>query len=81
MAAISEGVVVITGVWARINHPVLFLIAPAGFILLDDLVVTSDMEWSEKIIRFYYQLVQQRKYLFRPKFARIKKHYLLTDGR
>ncbi len=34
IASISEDVVVITGVWACINHPVLFLIALAGFILL-----------------------------------------------
>lgn len=33
-ASISEDVVVITGVWACINHPVLFLIALAGFIVL-----------------------------------------------
>jgi Domain of unknown function (DUF4126) len=34
IASISEDVVVIIGVWASINHPVLFLIALAGFILL-----------------------------------------------
>jgi hypothetical protein len=34
IASISEDVVVITGVWACINHPVLFLIALAGFVLL-----------------------------------------------
>jgi hypothetical protein len=34
LASISEDVVVITGVWACINHPILFLIALAGFILL-----------------------------------------------
>ena len=34
IASISEDVVVITGVWACINHPVLFLTALAGFILL-----------------------------------------------
>jgi hypothetical protein len=34
IASISEDVVVITGVWACINHPVLFLIALAGIILL-----------------------------------------------
>jgi len=34
IASISEDVVVITGVWACINHPKLFLIALAGFILL-----------------------------------------------
>ncbi|MDI1229659.1 MAG: DUF4126 domain-containing protein [Methylobacter sp.] len=33
-ASISEDVVVITGVWACINHPVLFLIALGLFILL-----------------------------------------------
>jgi hypothetical protein len=33
-ASVSEDVIVITGVWACINHPVLFLIALAGFILL-----------------------------------------------
>ncbi len=33
-ASISEDVVVITGVWACINHPLLFLIALALFILL-----------------------------------------------
>jgi len=33
-ASISEDVVVILGVWASINHPVLFLIALALFILL-----------------------------------------------
>ncbi|MBL6986460.1 MAG: DUF4126 domain-containing protein [Methylobacter sp.] len=33
-ASIGEDVVVITGVWASINHPILFLIALAGFILL-----------------------------------------------
>lgn len=34
IASVSEDVVVITGVWACINHPILFLIALAGFILL-----------------------------------------------
>jgi hypothetical protein len=34
IASISEDVVVITGVWACINHPALFLIALAGFIVL-----------------------------------------------
>ena len=34
IASISEDVVVITGVWACINHPILFLIALAGFIVL-----------------------------------------------
>ncbi|HEY8097508.1 MAG TPA: DUF4126 domain-containing protein [Methylobacter sp.] len=34
IASISEDIIVITGVWACINHPVLFLIALAGFIVL-----------------------------------------------
>ncbi|MCK9396595.1 MAG: DUF4126 domain-containing protein [Methylobacter sp.] len=34
IASVSEDVAVIAGVWACINHPVLFLIALAGFILL-----------------------------------------------
>ncbi|WP_036304947.1 DUF4126 domain-containing protein [Methylobacter tundripaludum] len=34
IASIGEDVVVITGVWACINHPILFLIALAGFIVL-----------------------------------------------
>jgi len=34
IASISEDVIVITGVWACINHPVLFLIALAGFVVL-----------------------------------------------
>ncbi len=34
IASIGEDVVVITGVWACINHPIVFLIALAGFILL-----------------------------------------------
>jgi len=34
IASVSEDVVVITGVWACINHPILFLIALAGFIFL-----------------------------------------------
>lgn len=34
LASVSEDIVVITGVWACINHPILFLIALAGFILL-----------------------------------------------
>ncbi|MDP3589421.1 MAG: DUF4126 domain-containing protein [Methylobacter sp.] len=34
IASISEDVIVITGVWACINHPALFLIALAGFIVL-----------------------------------------------
>jgi len=34
IASVSEDVVVITGVWACINHPILFLIALAGFIVL-----------------------------------------------
>ncbi|MGZ4970560.1 MAG: DUF4126 domain-containing protein [Methylobacter sp.] len=34
IASVSEDVIVITGVWASINHPILFLIALAGFILL-----------------------------------------------
>jgi len=34
IASVSEDVVVITGIWACINHPILFLIALAGFIVL-----------------------------------------------
>lgn len=34
IASVSEDVIVITGVWASINHPILFLTALAGFILL-----------------------------------------------
>ncbi|MFI3184860.1 MAG: DUF4126 domain-containing protein [Methylococcaceae bacterium] len=34
IASIGEDILVITGVWASINHPVLFLIALAGFIVL-----------------------------------------------
>jgi len=34
ISSIGEDVVVITGVWACINHPILFLIALAGFIVL-----------------------------------------------
>ncbi|HEY8157094.1 MAG TPA: DUF4126 domain-containing protein [Methylobacter sp.] len=34
IASVSEDVIVITGVWASINHPIFFLIALAGFILL-----------------------------------------------
>ncbi|MGZ8903095.1 MAG: DUF4126 domain-containing protein [Methylobacter sp.] len=34
IASIGEDVMVITGVWACINHPVLFLIALSGFVLL-----------------------------------------------
>jgi hypothetical protein len=34
IASVSEDVIVITGVWASINHPILFLIALAGFVLL-----------------------------------------------
>lgn len=33
-ASVSEDAIVITGVWASINHPVLFLVALAGFVLL-----------------------------------------------
>jgi hypothetical protein len=34
IASISEDIVVIAGVWASINHPIVFLIALTGFILL-----------------------------------------------
>jgi hypothetical protein len=34
IASVSEDAIVITGVWASINHPVLFLIGLAAFILL-----------------------------------------------
>lgn len=34
IASISEDIIVITGVWACINHPILFLIALAGFVVL-----------------------------------------------
>jgi len=34
IASVSEDAIVITGVWASINHPILFLIALAGFVLL-----------------------------------------------
>lgn len=34
IASISEDILVITGVWTCINHPVFFLIALAGFIVL-----------------------------------------------
>jgi hypothetical protein len=34
IASVSEDAIVITGVWASINHPILFLIALAGSVLL-----------------------------------------------
>jgi len=52
VASVSEDVVVITGVWACINHPVLFLIALAGFILLMIWLLPQIWGGVKKVFKF-----------------------------
>lgn len=56
VASVGEDVAVITGVWACINHPVLFLIALAGFILLMIWWLPKIWIGVKKVFRFIGQL-------------------------
>jgi len=56
IASVSEDVVVITGVWACINHPVLFLIALAGFIVLMIWLLPRIWTGVKKIVGFVSNL-------------------------
>jgi len=55
-ASVSEDVVVITGVWACINHPVLFLMALAGFILLMIWLLPRIWNGVKKVFGFIIRL-------------------------
>lgn len=61
IASVSEDVVVITGVWACINHPVLFLIALAGFILLMIWLLPRIWIGVKKIFGFIINLFSKEK--------------------
>jgi hypothetical protein len=59
VASISEDVVVITGVWACINHPVLFLIALACFILLMIWLLPRIWSGVKKVFGFIINLFRK----------------------
>jgi hypothetical protein len=56
IASIGEDVLVITGVWASINHPIVFLIALAGFILLMIWLLPRIWGGVKKVFRFIINL-------------------------
>lgn len=56
LASVSEDVIVITGVWASINHPLLFLIALAGFVLLMIWLLPRIWAGVKKIFGFIIKL-------------------------
>jgi hypothetical protein len=55
-ASVSEDIAVVTGVWACINHPVLFLIALAGFIMLMIWLLPRILVGVKKVFRFIINL-------------------------
>jgi hypothetical protein len=59
VASVSEDVIVITGVWASINHPILFLIALAGFILLMIWLLPRIWAGVKKIFGFIINLFRK----------------------
>ncbi|MGZ5600628.1 MAG: DUF4126 domain-containing protein [Methylobacter sp.] len=61
IASVSEDVVVITGVWACINHPILFLIALAGFILLMIWLLPRIWGGVKKVFGFIINLFRNEK--------------------
>jgi protein-S-isoprenylcysteine O-methyltransferase Ste14 len=59
IASVSEDAIVITGVWASINHPVLFLIALAGFVLLMIWLLPRIWAGVKKIFGFIINLFRK----------------------
>jgi hypothetical protein len=59
IASVSEDVIVITGVWASINHPILFLIALAGFVLLMIWLLPRIWAGVKKIFGFIINLFRK----------------------
>lgn len=54
IASVSEDVIAITGVWACINHPILFLIALACFILLIIWLLPQIWSGVKKVFSFIF---------------------------
>lgn len=61
IASISEDVMVIAGVWACINHPVLFLIALAGFVLLMIWLLPRIWAGVKKVFSFIIKLFRNER--------------------
>jgi hypothetical protein len=59
IASVSEDAIVITGVWASINHPILFLIALAGFVLLMIWLLPRIWAGVKKIFGFIINLFRK----------------------
>ncbi|MGZ5580238.1 MAG: DUF4126 domain-containing protein [Methylobacter sp.] len=60
IASVSEDVIVITGVWACINHPVLFLIALLCFILLMIWLLPKIWGGVKKVFGFIINLFKNK---------------------
>jgi hypothetical protein len=58
-ASVGEDIVVVTGVWACINHPILFLIALALFIALAIWLLPRIWTGIKKVFRFIGKLFGQ----------------------
>ncbi len=66
IASIGEDVLVITGVWASINHPIFFLIALAGFILLMIWLLPRIWGGVKKVWRFICNLFRNESAIADP---------------
>jgi len=62
-ASVTEDVAVVTGVWACINHPFLFLIALALFIALAIWLLPRIWSGIKKVFRFIGKLFGQQDYI------------------
>jgi hypothetical protein len=62
IASVSEDVIVITGVWASVNHPILFLIALAGFVLLMIWLLPRIWAGVKKIFGFIINLFRKESF-------------------
>jgi protein-S-isoprenylcysteine O-methyltransferase Ste14 len=56
LASISEDIAVVSGVWACINHPVLFIVALIAFILLMIWLLPKILSGIKKVLRFIINL-------------------------
>jgi hypothetical protein len=59
IASVSEDAIVIAGVWASVNHPILFLIALAGFVLLMIWLLPRIWAGVKKIFGFIINLFRK----------------------
>lgn len=61
LASISEDIAVVSGVWACINHPILFLFALAAFILLMVWLLPRLVVGVKKVFRFIINLFSRER--------------------